>query len=104
MLPNSFVCFCILLTGAVTCKLTSIKLVGKEVDALSTDKDVAFLTQSILKCTEVGSNQDCTEVAKINGSSELKEVINQQTRKEDSVVYRKFITPKSERKVVFQLL
>ena len=90
-----FICFCALLTVPVKCTQTFYKLVGKDDDAPMTDGNVPFLTKAFFTC---GSNEDCTRVARMKGSSEFKIVIGHQAVIEDAVVYEKVSTPRTDGK------
>ena len=86
-------CFCALLTNPVLSMGTFYKLAGKHDDASVADEKVPFLTKSFFSC---GSNQDCAKIAKNEGSSEFKEVNDQQKVKENAVVYEKINIPKTQ--------
>ena len=82
------------------CSGTFFKLVENDGDALEMDGRVPFLTQAFFSCDR---NEACEEFAKITGTSEFNEVIDQHRKKEVSV-YRKDNTPKIKGKVASELL
>ena len=86
-------CVCALLTNPVLSVGTFYKLAGKHDEASVADENVPFLTKPFFSC---GSNQDCAKIAKNEGSSEFKEVNDQQEVKEDAVVYEKINNPKTQ--------
>ena len=99
-----YCCICLIflcasLTDPVRCTATFYKLVGKDGDPSVDDKNVPFLTRAFFTC---GSNEDCTRVAKIKGSSEFKMVIGQQKVEKDAVVYEKVSTPRAYGKYPFE--
>ena len=85
-LPLCIACLCSFFMTYAICTQTFYKLVGNDDDASVADENVPFLTQSFFAC---GPNEDCTKVAKIESSSDFKEMIGQQKVKEDAVVYQK---------------
>ena len=95
------ICFYALLTDLLACTQTFYKLVGKGDAATSTKENVPILTQSFFTC---GSNQDCTDVMKIAGKNEFKEVIGKQAMKEETVAYSKVTVPKSKGMFAFELV